>query len=50
VIPGDPVAGYRHGVILIIAFFAAAGLVSAAVLGRRARPAPAPAPGVASGR
>ena len=28
VIPGDPVAGYRHGVILIIAFFAAAGLVS----------------------
>jgi hypothetical protein len=44
VIPGDPVAGYRHGVILIIAFFAAAGVVSAAVLTGRARPAVAPPP------
>ena len=50
VVPGDPVAGYRHGVILVIAFFAAAGVVSAAVLTARARPAPALGPGVASGR
>ena len=41
VVPGDPVAAYRHGVILVIAFFAAAGVVSAAVLTGRARPAPA---------
>jgi hypothetical protein len=39
---------YRHGVILVSAFFAAAGVVSAALLIRG--PRPAPAPGVASGR
>jgi EmrB/QacA subfamily drug resistance transporter len=50
VMPADPVAGYRHGVILIVAFFAAAGVVSAALLTGRARPAPAFAPDVAPGR
>ena len=35
-------AAYRHGVVLIIAFFAAAGIVSAGLLA--ARPAPEPAP------
>jgi EmrB/QacA subfamily drug resistance transporter len=42
----DPVAAYRHGLVLIVAFFAAAGVVSAALLTRRtARPAAsAPAP------
>jgi hypothetical protein len=41
----DPVAAYRHGLILVIAFFAAAGVVSAVLLtarpvaaGRRAAP------------
>jgi EmrB/QacA subfamily drug resistance transporter len=47
-VPADPLAGYRHGVILVSAFFAAAGVVSAALLIRRVRPAPAP--GVPSGR
>jgi len=37
----DPVATYRHGVVLIIAFFLAAGIVSAALLTGRA-----PLPGV----
>jgi EmrB/QacA subfamily drug resistance transporter len=45
----DPVAAYRHGVVLIIAFFAAAGLVAAGLLTGRATPAaaagPAPGPG-----
>ena len=36
----DPVAAYRHGLVLVIAFFAAAGVVSAALL--TARPAAAP--------
>jgi hypothetical protein len=42
--PTDPVAAYRDGLILIIAFFAAAGVVAAALLaGRPARPgAPVP--------
>jgi EmrB/QacA subfamily drug resistance transporter len=40
VIPGDPLAAYRHGVILVIAFFAAAGVLSAAVLIARGRQAP----------
>ncbi len=44
VVPGDPLAAYRHGLVLIIAFFAAAGVVSAGLL--IARPRPAPAPGV----
>jgi EmrB/QacA subfamily drug resistance transporter len=42
VVPGDPVTGYRHGVILIVAFFAAAGVLSAALLSGRIRRAPAP--------
>ena len=37
----DPVAAYRHGLVLVIAFFAAAGLVSAVLLTRTARPVPA---------
>jgi len=46
----DPVAAYRHGLVLVIAFFAAAGLVSAVLLTRTARPAPVPvAPAVPSG-
>ena len=36
VAPGDPVTTYRHGLIMIVAFFAAAGVVSAALLTRRA--------------
>jgi EmrB/QacA subfamily drug resistance transporter len=43
-----PVAGYRRGLVLIVAFFMAAGVVSAALLTRRTdRPAAAagPAPG-----
>jgi hypothetical protein len=34
----DPVAAYRHGAVLVIAFFAAAAAVSAVLL--TARPAP----------
>jgi len=49
----DPVVAYRHGVILIIAFFVAAGAVSAGLLTGRpvvaAGPAPASASGAASG-
>jgi EmrB/QacA subfamily drug resistance transporter len=50
VVPGDPVAPFRSGTVLIIAFFAAAALVSAALLtGRPGRPAgtapAAPVPG-----
>ncbi len=41
-VAGDPVAAYRHGVILVVAFFAAAGVLSAALLTGRARQAPAP--------
>ena len=37
--PADPVTAYRHGLILVIAFFAAAGVVSAVLLA--ARPVPA---------
>jgi EmrB/QacA subfamily drug resistance transporter len=41
----DPVAAYRNGLVLIIAFFAAAGVTCAALLaGRRARAAGSPAP------
>jgi EmrB/QacA subfamily drug resistance transporter len=36
--PADPLAAYRHGLILIIAFFAAAGVVSAGLLTARVRP------------
>jgi MFS family permease len=40
----DPLAAYRHGLLLIIAFFVAAGLVAGALLGRRPALAAAPAP------
>jgi EmrB/QacA subfamily drug resistance transporter len=36
-VPGDPVATFRHGLALIIALFAAAGLVAAALLAARPR-------------
>src|SRR5262249_51891623 len=36
-LPGDPVATFRHGLALIIALFTAAGLVSAALLSARPR-------------
>jgi len=39
----DPIASYRHGLILIVAFFAGAGLVAAALLIRRPPAAAAPA-------
>jgi EmrB/QacA subfamily drug resistance transporter len=35
--PADPVAAYRNGLVMIIAFFAAAGAVSAVLLTRGAR-------------
>ena len=40
--PADPVAAFRNGLVLVIAFFAAAGFVSAALLTRPTRPVPAP--------
>ncbi|HEV3067268.1 MAG TPA: MFS transporter [Streptosporangiaceae bacterium] len=50
----DPVPGYRHGLVLIVAFFAAAGLTAAALLTRRpsvqAAPAAAPPAPVPPGR
>jgi len=42
--PADPVMAYRHGAVLIIGFFVAAGAVSAVLLTGR----PAPAPGSAA--
>jgi hypothetical protein len=42
----DPVAAYRSGVVLIIAFFAAAGAVSAALLTTRPAREPAAASAV----
>jgi EmrB/QacA subfamily drug resistance transporter len=42
VVPGDPLAAYRHGLVLIIAFFGAAGVVGAALLTARSRPQAAP--------
>jgi EmrB/QacA subfamily drug resistance transporter len=52
VVPGDPLAAFRHGLVLIIAFFVAAGVVCASLLIARPRPAPAPesAQGVPLGR
>ena len=44
VVPGDPLAAYRHGLILIIAFFAAAGVISAVLLTARPRPQAAGVP------
>jgi EmrB/QacA subfamily drug resistance transporter len=43
----DPVAAYRNGLLLVIAFFASAGVISAALLTRRvsARPTVAREPG-----
>ena len=32
VVPGDPVTAFRHGIALIVALFAGAGLVSAGLL------------------
>jgi hypothetical protein len=47
--PGDPVPAFRHGLVLTIAFFAAAGLASAVLLsGRLAVPVPATAPAPAT--
>ena len=40
----DPVAAYRNGLLLIIGFFAAAGVVSALLLTGRPAPVPASAP------
>ena len=57
--PADPVAAYRHGLVLVIAFFAAAGAVSAVLLtarpvaagssttARQATAGPVTAPGLA---
>jgi EmrB/QacA subfamily drug resistance transporter len=42
--PGDPVAAYRHGLVLIIAFFAAAGVTAGALLTEPARAAVGPPP------
>ena len=52
VVPGDPLAPFRHGLVLIIAFFAAAGVVCAGLLIARPRPAATPesAQGVPLGR
>jgi EmrB/QacA subfamily drug resistance transporter len=44
----DPVAAYRGGLVLVIAFFAAAGVVSAVLLG--GRPGSAPADVASAGR
>ena len=49
--PVDPVAAFRNGLVLVIAFFAAAGLVSAALLSGRpvgAQEPAAPGSGVAA--
>jgi len=47
--PVDPVAAFRNGLILVIAFFAAAAAVSAALLTQTARPVQAQAPAVPAG-
>ena len=41
VVPGDPVTTFRHGIVLIIALFAGAGLVSAVLLTAALSPATA---------
>jgi EmrB/QacA subfamily drug resistance transporter len=48
VAPGDPLPTYRHAVILVVAFFGAAGAVSAALLGARVVTAVVPASARAS--
>ena len=45
--PADPVAAYRNGLVLVIGFFAAAGVVSAVLLTARPVPVPVPEPGPA---
>jgi hypothetical protein len=45
--PADPLPAFRGGLVLVIAFFAAAGVVSAVLLTRRPAAAPAPAPAAA---
>ena len=47
VAPADPVAAYRNGIVLIIAFFAAAAAVSAVLLTGRLAGRPVPAQGSA---
>ena len=47
VAPADPVAAYRNGIVLIIAFFAAAAAVSAVLLTGRLACRPVPAQGSA---
>ena len=44
----DPVAAYRNGLVLVIAFFVAAGAVSAAFLTARPVAVPEPGPGPAA--
>jgi FtsH-binding integral membrane protein len=46
----DPIASYRHGLILIVAFFAAAGVIAAALLTRRPSVSAAPAPAALGSR
>jgi hypothetical protein len=41
--PADPVAAYRNGLVLVIGFFFAAGVVSAALLSARPVPSSEPA-------
>ena len=48
--PTDPVAPYRDGLVLIVAFFAAAGAVAAALLAGRPARADAPVPAAAARR
>jgi hypothetical protein len=47
--PSDPVAAFRNGLVLVIAFFAAAGVVSAALLSAHLAPAQEPAATPGSG-
>jgi EmrB/QacA subfamily drug resistance transporter len=44
VLPGDPVPTFRSAALLVLSFFVAAGVVSAALLGGRVRPAAALSP------
>jgi EmrB/QacA subfamily drug resistance transporter len=39
--PTDPIPAFRHALVMVIAFFAAGGVVSAALLTARLRPTPA---------
>jgi hypothetical protein len=45
--PTDPIAPYRDGLVFIVAFFAAAGAVAAALLAGRPAGADAPVPAAA---